>query len=484
LLRISLNAAAKRLVPFALTVLLLGTSQASAQFPFPKKKKVNKSTSADNQAAPDKILFDRAMEDVKHGRYETARLNLQTLINTYPDSEYLAKAKLTIADSFYKEGGTANLVQAVQAYKDFIVFFPFLQEAAYAQIQVAMTHFKQMDKPDRDRSHARDAEAEFQTFLQKYPNDPLRPKAEQHLREVQEVLAEGDYRIGYFYSVKGDRRAAAGRLLSVTSRYPLYSHSDRALWMLADIFEKSEKKEIAGRYYARIVRDYPLSPLVPDAKSRLTAIKAPIPQADPKAVAWMTAEQNAPRQKTSLVMKPMGLFRSGPKGEIQSAAHSGDPNLTQDEESIGDILGGGDKTRTAGSSIVATVGPGSAPVAGGTAENTSEATDSKPEGDAAKPETSETAPASGAPKELTPTTNGNGTAAPAENNPNSTATPAANGDGSGNANGSGGSADAAQGDKGQSDASANGQQNGDSKADPKKESSSKKKKGLKKIIPW
>src|SRR5580698_4833405 len=111
-------------------VILLSATRCDAQI-LHKKKKVNKSTAAENTAEPDKILYDKAMDDIKHGRQEIGRLNLQTLINTYPDSEYLAKAKLGIADSYYKEGGTANLTQAVQAYKDFIIFFPFMQEAAY-----------------------------------------------------------------------------------------------------------------------------------------------------------------------------------------------------------------------------------------------------------------------------------------------------------------------------------------------------------------
>jgi len=76
--------------------------------------------------------------------------------------------------------------QAIQAYKDFGIFFPMMEEAAYAQLQVAMTHYKQMEKPDRDRTHVRAAEEEFQVFLSKYPNDKLASKAEQHLREVQE----------------------------------------------------------------------------------------------------------------------------------------------------------------------------------------------------------------------------------------------------------------------------------------------------------
>src|ERR1700756_816185 len=268
-------------------------SQCDAQI-FHKKKKVNKSTSPDNTAEPDKILYNRALEDIKHGRHEVGRLGMQTLINTYPDSEYLAKAKLGIADSYYKEGGTANMTQAIQGYKDFIVFFPFLQEAAYAQLQVANAHYQQMAKPDRDRSEAKAAEDEYQTFLTKYPKDPLAPKAEQRLRDVQEVIAEGDYRIGYFYYVKGDKRAAAARLTSIANRYPLYSRSDKVQWMLGDIFEKSEHKEIASVYYANILKNYPLSELAPGAKNKLVEFKVPVPQADPKALAWMTAEQNTP----------------------------------------------------------------------------------------------------------------------------------------------------------------------------------------------
>ena len=148
-------------------MLLLSATPSHAQVPFHKKKKVNKSTSADNTAEPDKLLYERAIDDIKHGRHEVGRLNMQTLINTYPDSEYLAKAKLAIADSYYKEGGTANTTQAIQAYQDFDVFFPMLPEAAYAQLQVAMAHFREMEKPDRDRTQALDAEDAFQTFLQK-----------------------------------------------------------------------------------------------------------------------------------------------------------------------------------------------------------------------------------------------------------------------------------------------------------------------------
>jgi len=449
-----------RLTLFALIGLfLLSATRCDAQI-FHRKKKVNKSTSAENTAEPDKILYDKAIDDVKHGRHEVGRLNLQTLINTYPDSEYLAKAKLAIADSFYKEGGTANLTQAVQAYKDFDIFFPMLPEAAYAQLQVAMTHYKQMEKPDRDRTHARTAEDEFQTFLSKYPNDPLAPKAEQHLREVQELLAEGDFRIGYYYYVKEDKKAAESRLRGIVNRYPLYSKSDRALWMLGNIWESTEKKEVAAPYYARIVRNYPLSPLVPDAKSRLKALGAPVPQPDPQAVAWMTAEQNAPRQREMLIKKPLALIHTGPAQELRAAATNGKPTMTPESESEAgiDVLTGGNQPRIGGgpgTGIVATVRPGSSSATTDGAESVAPTT----EGSEANPTTQPDPKASRA----TGTSDG-GTA------PKSDAPPAAAGQTSDTPKTDGSTAQ-------------DGTQNG-ANGSSKKESTSKKKKGLRKVIPW
>ena len=460
--------------------LLLSAGYSDAQILHKKKKKVNKSTSANNTAEPDKILYNRAVEDIKRGRQEVGRLGLQTLINTYPDSEYLAKAKLGIADSYYKESGTANMAQAIQGYKDFIVFFPFLPEASYAQLQVANAHYQQMAKPDRDRSEARAAEEEYQTFLSKYPKDPLAPKAEQRLRDVQEVIAEGDYRIGYFYYVKGDKRAAAARLLTIAKRYPLFSRSDKVLWMLGDIFEKSEHKEVASIYYGSIVKNYPLSSLAPNAKNKLVAFKVPVPQPDPKAVAWMTAEQNAPRKRDGLVRKPLALVRSGPHSEMVASAKNGAPNLEPevDNTSATDILTGGNKSQLGGSggasntAVVETVTPGSAAPRAAEAAPAAEGTPA--------PETTAPAPAATQPPAVGDASGASAPAAPPTTDANgSTAATAAGSE-------QPAKADAAATDGSQS-ADANktdGSQSTDDKKDSTKESSSKKKKGLRKVIPW
>ena len=47
---------------------------------------------------PDEVLFDRAMDAVQRNRFDVARLTLETLVNTYPESPYSSKAKLTFQD--------------------------------------------------------------------------------------------------------------------------------------------------------------------------------------------------------------------------------------------------------------------------------------------------------------------------------------------------------------------------------------------------
>src|SRR5215467_13224911 len=153
-------------------------------------KKVNNPLANVGSKQPDKVFFDRAMDAMKHNRFDVARLTLQTLINTYPDSEYIARAKLSVADSWYAEGGSTSLAQAEAEYKDFETFFPTMPEAAEAQLKIANIHYQQMEKPDRDFTHAMRAEEEYRALILQYPDSKLVAEAKERLMEVQEVLAE------------------------------------------------------------------------------------------------------------------------------------------------------------------------------------------------------------------------------------------------------------------------------------------------------
>jgi outer membrane protein assembly factor BamD len=291
-----------------------------------RRKKYENPISADTEQ-PDKILFDKAVADIEKGRYEVARLTLNTLMNTYDTSEFMAKAKLAIADSWMREGGSHGLAQAEAEYKDFILFYPTMEEAAEAQEKVCNIHVKQMEKPDRDLTHALRAEEECTALLQQFPNSKFAPRVEQTLRNIQEVIADGEFRVGAFYYKKGSPVAAANRLEPMVNHYPLYSKADEALWYSADSYGKlgPQFRTNTISAYQRIVRDYPLSAFADQARQQLKALEAEIPEPDPVAVARMKYEQEN-YQEPGFFHPFWGIFRKSP--DVHTAAKSGQPALT------------------------------------------------------------------------------------------------------------------------------------------------------------
>jgi len=307
---------------------------------------------------PDKVLFDKAMEAMRHNRFDVARLTLQTLINTYPDSEYIARAKLAVGDSWYAEGGTAALAQAEQEYSDFEVFFPNMPEAAEAQLKIANIHYQQMEKADRDYTHAKRAEDEYRKMILQYPDSKLVPDCKRRLLEVQEVLAEREFEIGRFYYLRESYPASIARLQSLVDKYPLYSRADEALYLLGQNYEGQITRmkmaptcdvhglprgcvleAVKARYieqlskhaaeaYSKILTRYPMMDRADDARKRLAALHQPIPRPTKAAVAQNKAEE-ASRHESTMAQRLMGVIKKGP--DTSAAATIGEPPLVDPE---------------------------------------------------------------------------------------------------------------------------------------------------------
>jgi outer membrane protein assembly factor BamD len=304
---------------------------------------------------PDKVLFDKAMDAMRHNRFDVARMTLQVLINTYPDSEYIARAKLAVGDSWYAEGGTASLAQAEQEYRDFQTFFPNMPEAAEAQLKIANIQYQQMEKPDRDYTHAKHAEDEYRTVILQYPdNTKVVAEAKQRLLEVQEVLAEREFEIGRFYYLRQSYLASIARLQSLVEKYPLYSRADDALYLLGQNYEgqierlrKTPTCDVNGRppgctseaakarfidqftknaaeQYSKILTRYPIMDRADDAKKRLAALHQPIPRPTKAAVAQNRAEDES-RRDTGMFGRLKSVVMKHP--DVSQATKVGDPSL-------------------------------------------------------------------------------------------------------------------------------------------------------------
>ncbi|MGB0064349.1 MAG: outer membrane protein assembly factor BamD [Terracidiphilus sp.] len=358
-----MNKLSLRMVALALAALFLGGVAVKAQsqntqnqddVERPKYRKQKKQKKAYDLSAnplagvqsrqPDKELYDKAMVALKKGRYDVARLDLQTLLNTYPDSEYRMRAKLSVGDTWFKEGGSAAFTQAEAEYEDFITFFPNAPEAAEAKMKVADIYYQQMEKPDRDFTNAQNAEREYREMINMFPDSSLVPRAKQRLRDVQEVLGEREFQIGNYYETRGDFVAAIARLETVADTYPLYSKSDQVLIGIGDSYAgEAHNIQIAPRLsgafrerlvamyqekaaaaYAKVITRYPLAPHVDDARDRLVAMDRPIPEASQEAVAENDAEEKS-RQPLHFTDKTLDIVRRGPT--VVEAVHVGEPSL-------------------------------------------------------------------------------------------------------------------------------------------------------------
>jgi outer membrane protein assembly factor BamD len=327
----------RRILPFLLLALMV-LALAGCH-----NKKVANPLADVGSKQPDKVLFDRAMDQMKHSHMDQARIILQTLINTYPDSEYIARAKLAVGDSWYAEGGSAALAQAENEYKDFATFFPNMPEAAEAQLKIANIHYRQMEKPDRDFTHAMRAEDEYRNLIQQYPDSKLVAEAKERLREVQEVLAEREYRIGRFYFLRESWVAAMARLQTVADEYPLYSGADEALYLLGSAYERQVDTIRAAKFdevakgkllkdfsdkaaaaYARIITRYPVTERAGDARKRLEALHRPVPTPTPEMVAQNKREEASRRELSHWGKLKLNLHR-GPDTSL--AARVGEPTL-------------------------------------------------------------------------------------------------------------------------------------------------------------
>ena len=323
----------KKYVPVALAslVLLGAVTPAHALWGFKRKKYENPIKKDTEQ--PDKTLFDKSVHDIEKGRYETARLTLNTLINTYDSSEFLAKAKLAIADSWMRQGGPEGLAQAEAEYKDFQLFYPTMAEAPEAQAKICEIHFRRMEKADRDPNNALRAEQECKQLLVQYPNSQFAPKTEQTLRDIQETLARAEHVAGDYYHHKGAYAAASNRLSGLVNQYPLYSQADEALWLAADSYTHlgARFRKNAGDAYTKIVRDYPLSQYAELSKQKLKDMELEIPAPNPEAVERMKYEA-ANHVEPGMMHKATAFMRRGP--EVSTAAKTGQPAMEQPKREI------------------------------------------------------------------------------------------------------------------------------------------------------
>jgi outer membrane protein assembly factor BamD len=228
---------------------------------------------------PDKFLYERGTEALENRRWYTARQDFRLLIDSYPQSPLRADAKLGIGDTYLGEGTTEAYVLAINEFREFLTFFPTHPRADYAQYRLGVAFYDQMRRPERDQTETRGAVAEFETFLERYPNSPLRPDAETKLREARDRLSESEYLVGLFYFRSRWYPGAVHRFRHVLEEDPGYTSRDAVYFHLAESLVRMNQQAEALPYYERLVQEFEQSEYLDQARKRVNELKEQVVEA-------------------------------------------------------------------------------------------------------------------------------------------------------------------------------------------------------------
>lgn len=237
---------------------------------------VDIATLASNSA---QVVWEAGQKAAEKKQWEAARQHFRRIVDGFPQSELVPQARLALGDSLYKEGGTANWILAVGAYREFLTFYPSHPRAEYAQLMVAESYYRQRNSADRDQTATKHALEEFDRLVDLYPQSSHMEQARGRIVELRQTLGRAELMAGFFYQkTRKAYRAAIQRYEYLLKEFPDYSAVDEVLLRLAQCLFFESRGAEALPHLARLAEEFPSSPFLTQARALEDAIrKAPAP---------------------------------------------------------------------------------------------------------------------------------------------------------------------------------------------------------------
>ena len=234
----------------------------------------------------DQAIWDAGQKALERKEWESARQHFRRIIDGFPQSPHGAGARMALAETYVKEGGSTNDLLAVSAYREFLTLYPSHPKSDFAQFEVAEAYFRRKNGPDRDQTDTREAVAEYQRLLDLYPSSTYGERARERITEARQSLARAEFLAGYFYQrTRVACRSALPRYEVVLKEYPDYKSIDEVLYRTGECLVASGRGAEALPHLGRLVQEFPSSAWVVQARALMATAAATPPPAAPAGTA-------------------------------------------------------------------------------------------------------------------------------------------------------------------------------------------------------
>ena len=216
----------------------------------------------------DSAIYEKATKFVKRDNAK-ARLLYKEIIQLYPDSIYARKAKIGIADSYYKQRDSASLVMAASEYQEFVNLYPNSPDSVYAKSQIGSCYEKQSKSPGRDQTNTKAAIKAYESLIKQYPDTQESEEAAEKIQKLKGKLADHYFSIGMSNFRLKAFTGAIARFKQVIDDYPDYKKNVKLFYYTGKSYFAIKKGDSAISFFQKIINSYPKSKYVKKSKKYL-----------------------------------------------------------------------------------------------------------------------------------------------------------------------------------------------------------------------
>ncbi|HXH71600.1 MAG TPA: outer membrane protein assembly factor BamD [Mariprofundaceae bacterium] len=190
------------------------------------------------------------------GSYSDANLFLEQFDAKHPYSRFTIQAELLRIFAAYKDG---EFVLSETLSERFIDQHPRHPDVAYAKYMLAMSHYKQIGKADRDPTQTLAAVDSFKKLLKEHPDSNYAKDGAKRLQLLYNRLAAHELEVGKYYFDNGRYVASANRFQGIVENYQTTTSIEEALYYLAASYAKLGMKKDASEMAVLLRHNFPRS---------------------------------------------------------------------------------------------------------------------------------------------------------------------------------------------------------------------------------